>query len=97
MYKYLVNLLFNWNSNRTKPNNAEQCELGDWWIPCPYRTYGEIHTYQYKYSYQSIKQNKYGKWLKELKWLGRHYPLSYYRKLEANKNKILNKELGKSL
>jgi len=69
----------------TKPPFSEQCESGDWWIPSNYESlprgvWGEeIHDYHYRYVYQKIIQNNFGKWIKASKWIGRHYTLKYYR------------------
>lgn len=69
----------------TIPNNAVQCELGDWWVEVDYDDLptdpwgGKTHPYFYRYNYQKLGQGYFGKWQKENKWLGRHYDMDFYK------------------
>lgn len=75
--------------NLTLPKNAEQCELGDWWIESDGVPTGEYYqmpsglvesrSYKYPYNYQKLEQNWYGKWELQTQWLSRHHSLEVYR------------------
>ena len=69
----------------TRPKEAVQCELGDWWVVCDYEELppepwdGKVHPYFYPYTYQRLEQGYFGKWQKRTQWLGRHYSMDFYK------------------
>lgn len=74
----------------TLPNRAELCENSDMWIECDYIALpfdpwgdGQHPPYYYRYTYQALTQNWYGKWIRDSTFLGRHYALSVYREVAA--------------
>ena len=74
----------------TLPVRAELCELSDMWIECdyfavPFDPWDDqcIQEWNYRYTYQALIQNWYGKWKRDSKFMGRHYSLSVYREMAA--------------
>ena len=73
----------------TLPVNAEQCELGNWWVeidgmPTGYKVempsgMVETRSYEYVYNYQEIEQDWLGVWREKSSYIGRHHSNQTYR------------------
>jgi hypothetical protein len=63
----------------TLPGNAEQCELGDWWVPYSGFIYTSVNRYPYRY--QKLCQSTIGVWRKDSCWMGRYYDMDHYKGL----------------
>jgi len=67
-----MKMLFDYLSKKTLPSYAVTDELGHMWIPVSLKN-------EYPYSYQGLKQDKWGRWSKDTVWMNRWHDMNYYK------------------